>query len=114
MKTDQVIKQIQDLNGNIAAVARKLGVTRQSVYNHIRQHPTVQEALQQARETMLDNAESVLYREVLDGNMTAVIFFLKTQGRTRGYVERQELAGVKEQPLTIRIIDDDSSDPTDD
>ena len=50
--------------------------------------PALITALTEARETMLDTAESVLYSKILAGDITALIFFLKTQGKSRGYIER--------------------------
>ena len=88
-----VTAAIRDMNGNISAVARRLGVCRQTVYNYIERHPSVKDVLTEARETMIDNAESALYRAVLNGEAWAVCFFLKTQGKSRGYVERQEVTG---------------------
>lgn len=87
----QVAKQIKEKRGNIAAVARALGTTRQTVYDKIQKFPKLQTILADARETMLDNAETTLYDEALNGNVTALIFFLKTQGKSRGYTERQEV-----------------------
>lgn len=87
-----VIKeQIERLNGNVAAVARTLGTSRKTIHNRINESAILQKALRDARESMLDNAESVLYRKVLDGSTPELIFFLKTQGRSRGYIERNEL-----------------------
>jgi len=45
---------------------------------------------------MLDNAESVLYKAVLNGEAWAVCFFLKCQGKSRGYIERQETVAKEE------------------
>lgn len=101
-----VIAAIRDMNGNISAVARRLGVCRQTVYNYIERHPSVKDALVEARETMLDNAESVLYRAVLNGEAWAVCFFLKTQGKSRGYVERQEVTGADGGPFVMRWPED--------
>ena len=96
---------IVPLNGNIAAIARKLGVSRNTVYARIRESVTLQQMLEDARETMLDNAESMLYRKVLDGDNTALIFFLKTQGKSRGYTERQELTGADGDTIKVRLSD---------
>lgn len=89
LTTDKVIPVIYEQYGNLAAVARKLGTSRQHMYTFVNQHATVQQALADARESMIDNAESSLYKQALDGNVTALIFFLKTQGYHRGYTERQ-------------------------
>ena len=86
---DKVIEAIHHYNGNIAAVARAFKTNRQQIYDYMERHPTVKAAREEARESMLDNAESVLYRKVLSGeDTTALIFFLKTQGARRGYTER--------------------------
>lgn len=85
-------KAIDAKKGNISAVARSFGVSRGTVYNWIQGRATVEAALADARETMLDNAESILYKKVLEGSTPELLFFLKTKGRNRGYVERQEVA----------------------
>lgn len=83
---------VETYNGNVAAIARKLGVSRGTVWARVQESSTLKVALENARETMLDNAESVLYRKVLDGSTPELLFFLKTQGRRRGYTEKLEVA----------------------
>jgi hypothetical protein len=97
---DEIIKQ----HGNIAMVAKSFNVSRTTVYNFMEKHPDVKDVLSDEREKMLDNVESSLYNQALEGNTTAMIFFLKTQGKGRGYVERQEIAGTKDDPLTLRVV----------
>ena len=99
LTTEQVISQIERLSGNVTAVAKACGVTRKTIYNYIHRHATVADALAQSRETMLDNVESRLYKSALDGQGWAVCFFLKTQGKSRGYVERAEFTGADGGPV---------------
>ncbi len=95
---------IAETKGNVAVIARKLGVSRGTIWNRCTESPTLMQALEDARESMIDNAESMLYKKVLSGeDTTALIFFLKTQGRKRGYVERQEITGTEENDGKIPI-----------
>lgn len=96
-------KAIREKRGNLAAAARLLGVSRYTVYKRLEKSQRLQRALSEARETMLDNAETTLYDEALNGNTTALIFFLKTQGKSRGYTERQEVTGADGGELTVRL-----------
>lgn len=115
---EEIAAAIKKHKGNIAAVARKFGVARSTIYNRMAELPELQDARHDAREAMLDDAESVLYKKVLEGSTAELIFFLKTQGKTRGYVERseQELSGSIDMNVKGYITvtpddwDDDKSD----
>jgi len=85
-----VEEQLRNMSGNAAAVARAFGVSRQAVAKFIKSHPSLQTVAEDARETMLDGAESSLYRAVLNGEAWAVCFILKTIGKQRGYVEHEK------------------------
>jgi hypothetical protein len=96
-----VREQIAKHGGNCAAAARACGVTRPAVVLFVRRHPELAECLHDARETLVDDAESALYEAVLRGDAWAVCFALKTQGKKRGYVERQELTGADGGPVRL-------------
>lgn len=87
---EDVAPLIDKHRGNVTSVAKELGVSRRTVHRRINESVTLQEKLEQARQTMLDNAESVLYNAVLAGETSELIFFLKTQGKSRGYTEKVE------------------------
>ena len=40
----------------------------------------------------LDFAESQLHKQIQNGEVSSTIFYLKTKGKKRGYIERQEIA----------------------
>jgi predicted transcriptional regulator len=88
--TEQVIKAIKEKKGIVSSVADTLGVSRLTVYNYINRHATVQQALQDERERMIDTAESALYVALSKQEAWAVSLVLKTIGKNRGYVERIE------------------------
>ena len=61
------------------------------------------------RETLIDFAENQLFQQVKDGNITAIIFTLKTIGKSRGYVERQEVTGAEGGAVLVKW-DDENND----
>jgi hypothetical protein len=79
--------------GNLSAIARRLNVTRATVYNYANRWKTVEDAIEEEKQGMLDFTENQLFKQVQAGNITAIIFTLKTLGKNRGYVERQEITG---------------------
>jgi len=74
------------------------------VYEAAKNHPEVQRAIDDARERTTDLAEGKLFQKINEGDNTAIIFYLKTQGKRRGYVERQEVTGAEGSELTVRVI----------
>lgn len=87
----QMIAAIQQAKGNVSAVARALGTSRQTVLNYANEYTTVKQALDDEREAMIDTAESALHAAILDKQGWAVCFTLKTLGKSRGYIERHEV-----------------------
>ena len=78
--------------GFVTLIAKRAGVSRQQIYNLLKKWPDCQELLEDEREGNLDVVETKLMEQILAGNTTATIFYLKTQGKSRGYVERVEQA----------------------
>lgn len=85
------VKSISDAlrknRGMVAVAARNLGCARSTIYDWMEAHPELKTMLDDEREVMTDVAELSLYKQVQDGQGWAVQFYLKTQGKGRGYVE---------------------------
>lgn len=104
----QAAQAVKDKKGFVTQAANQLGISRQQLHNLINKHPTVKEALTDAREEMKDFAESKIYEGINGGNTALIIFYAKTQMKDRGYTEKQEI----EQRTTH--IEVDLSDLSDD
>ena len=89
--TKTAIQAIQDTKGFVSTAAKRLGISRVQLYRIINKHPTVKEALTDAREEMKDFAESKLFTNIQEGKEASIFFYLKTQAKERGYIERQQL-----------------------
>jgi len=83
-------KAIITSGGFITITAKALGVTPPAVSLYIKAHPELQELIQSIQDGYLDLAEDKLTSMIKDGNLTAIIFYLKCKGKARGYIEKQE------------------------
>lgn len=99
----QVADAIHESGGFLSAAARRIGCSYATIRNYVNRYSLCQEAVSDAREQMLDKAEGKLYQLIAKGNVTAIIFYLKTQAKHRGYVERQELTGRGGEEVVIRV-----------
>ena len=99
-----LIQKIIELKGNLSAVARSFEISRSKIYERIENDKSgrLKKAVQEARDMSLDVAESMLQERMKESD-TLLIFYLKTQGKRRGYVERQERTGADGEPTKIVI-----------
>lgn len=88
---DQMIQALTASMGLVSVTAQKLKCNQQTVRNYIERYPAVKQAQLDARDEMIDLAEASLVRAVRKGEGWAVALMLKTLGKSRGYVEKQEL-----------------------
>jgi len=94
--------------GNLSTASKSLGIERPTLYSWIEQEG-LEQAVIEGRNSRIDFVESKLDQKIGSGDTTAIIFFLKTQGKSRGYVERQEVTGADGKKLfEVKIIDGDN------
>ena len=86
----KLLPVIMEKFGNINDIALFYGVKRRTVHGWVSRDPTgkIKKALEHARQKLLDIAETKLTSKIIDGNLTSIIFYLKTQGKSRGWVEK--------------------------
>ena len=89
LSESKVLELIRSTKGNVSAVARAFGTARSSVFNFIQKREPLAQALTDAREELVDNAESALAVAVAEREGWAVCFTLKCLGKSRGYIERE-------------------------
>lgn len=77
--------------GNVAATAKSLALARVTIYRKLKASAYLRDVVDDCRESLLDEAESQLAAAIRKGEAWAVCFYLKTQGKNRGYIERGEL-----------------------
>lgn len=90
---------------HIAKTCRATNIGRTTIYLWRDNDPVFKQDLKDAKEEQKDDAEDALQRAIRENNITALIFFLKTQCKDRGYIERSEIDNKHEfkSPVTILL-----------
>jgi hypothetical protein len=107
-KTEQHKKAMLDALekslGIVTAACKAVGIGRTTHYLWMQEDKEYKKAVDELGDVAIDFAESQLHKQIRDGNSTATIFFLKTKGRGRGYVERQEIHNTGDNLFNIQIL----------
>lgn len=102
---EEVAAALRATNGLVYLAADRLGVAASTIYRAAERHKEVAAALEHQKGKRLDTAEAALWKAVKAGEAWAVCFYLKTQGKARGYVERQEVdAHLRTEAVTEVVV----------
>ena len=89
IKKESFLSILLNNEGNISQSCIKSSISRSSVYKWINEDDDFKDRVQQVGEELLDMVESELIQKIKEGHLTAIIFYLKTKGQRRGYIEKQ-------------------------
>lgn len=105
-----MLEALEKSLGVVTSACRAVDISRETHYRWMRQDADYKQAVDDLSNVALDFAESQLHQQIKKGIPTSTIFYLKTKGKRRGYVERQEIAheGLK----TFEIEEVDEQDPS--
>ena len=102
----EVADALRESKGFVSAAARRLACDAQTVYNYMERYPELVEIRKEAKEAEKDLAEMMLGKMIREGQFPATCFFLKTQAKDRGYIERSEV----EMRVDVTKLTDDQLD----
>lgn len=111
-KTEQhkraMLDALEKSLGVVTAACKAVGIGRTTHYLWMQEDVEYRAAVEGLSDVALDFAESQLHKQIKDGNSTATIFFLKTKGKKRGYIERQEVEVASGKMFQIEVLGEDS------
>jgi hypothetical protein len=100
-----MLEALEKSLGVVTTAAKAVGIDRSTHYEWLKTDEKYKEAVEAIGDVALDFAESQLHKQMQTGDTTACIFYLKTKGKKRGYVERQEITGADGGAVTIVLSD---------
>lgn len=91
LKKAAMIEALEKSLGVVTTAAKSIGIERTSHYRWYLEDVEYKKAVDELADVALDFAESQLHKQIQNGEVSATIFYLKTKGRSRGYVEAHQM-----------------------
>jgi len=106
-----MLEALEKTLGVVTGACKLVGISRETHYIWLKEDEAYKLAVKSIDDVAIDFAESQLHKQIGKGKTQATIFYLKTKGKKRGYVEKQELDISGEfKPITITLMRDDESE----
>lgn len=93
-KKEKILLHLRETSGIISYACEKAGISRVTFYKWYKEDAAFAIKADDIQELQIDFAEASLLKKIKNEDTTAIIFYLKTKGKDRGYSERKEIAGV--------------------
>ena len=103
IKKDSMLKALESSLGVVTVACKSADIPRSTYYKWLKEDEDFAKAVKEIENIALDFAESQLHSQIKDGSTSATIFYLKTKGKKRGYIEKQELDLTSAQPVKIKV-----------
>lgn len=110
----KVLEALEKSLGVVTTACKTVSVGRTQFYQWLKDDEEFRKQVEDISNITLDFAESQLHKQIREGSTSATIFYLKTKGKKRGYVERQEITGMEGTKLfeveIIKNIEDENTE----
>lgn len=104
IKKEAMLKALENSLGVVTVACKSADIPRSTYYKWLKEDEDFSKAVKEIENIALDFAESQLHSQMKDGSTSATIFYLKTKGKKRGYIERSELdLSSGEEPVKINV-----------
>ena len=104
IKKETMLKALESSLGVVTVACKQADIPRSTYYKWLNEDKEFAKEVKEIENIALDFGESQLHAQMKDGNTSATIFFLKTKGKKRGYVERSELdLSSGDEPVKINV-----------
>ena len=104
LKKEQLIQALTKSLGIVSTACDSVGISRTTYYKYYADDKAFKQQVDDISNVAIDFAESKLFDLIDNGNVAATIFYMKTKGKRRGYIERQEVKHNTNNITGIRLI----------
>ena len=103
LKKEKLLGALTNSLGIVTTACQITGIGRTTYYSYYNSDDEFAKEVDEINNIALDFAESQLFDLIKDKNITAIIFFLKTKGKYRGYSERSEYDKIDKEDMNLVV-----------
>ncbi len=107
-----MLKALEQSLGVVTVACKKANIPRSTFYKWVNEDIEFANQVKDIENIALDFAESQLHKQISENSTSATIFYLKTKGKKRGYIERQEITGADGVPTNFQVEIIDKTEDT--
>ena len=86
-----LLEALEKSLGIVTTACKIVGCARSTFYKYYKDDQDFRTSVDELENLTFDFVESKLHKQIENDNTTATIFYLKTKGKKRGYIERKEV-----------------------
>lgn len=94
-----LIEAMEICHGIVSDACNSVGVSRVTYYEYYNGDLDFKKAIDEIEGVVLDYVENKLFGKIESGDVASILFYLKTKGKKRGYIERSEFTGANGKDL---------------
>lgn len=99
-----MLEALEKSLGVVTSACKAVGIARQTHYEWYKEDEGYRSSVDSISDIAIDFAETQLHSQIKKGSTAATIFYLKTKGKGRGYVERQEVHNTGDNLFQVEIL----------
>lgn len=100
---DKFLEVFASKMGNVSKACTAASISRQTFYDWIKDKDFANK-VDEVKEGLLDFAEHQLLSNIKEGKTAEILFYLKTKGKKRGYIERSEIDTIGDKMFEVKIV----------
>ena len=97
------LENLEKCYGIITAACRMTNIARCTVYDYLKKDKEFADQVSEIRNRNLDLVEDKLIQKIMKGNIAGIIFYLKCQGKHRGWSEKQQMKHSVDRPIIVAL-----------
>jgi len=91
LKKQAMLEALEASMGVVSTACQLVEISRRTHYDWLAKDEAYKKAVAEIENVALDFAESKLFKNIEKAKEASIFFYLKTKGKKRGYIERQEI-----------------------